>query len=292
MLYQARKYKLIPKEIYSEHNQLADDGSLAKVLFYVIVHQSCLMVGISAVDADNCYNTIAHPIASLVFQSLGVPKAAVVSLLSTIQDMKFFLRPGFGVSKMYAGSNDGKKIQGLCQGNWAAPTGLTVTSITVIQAHKRKGHGVHLLCPITKTPLHLASTLFVDDTDLKHFNMNKSETIEEAHEALQDSNHNWGQILIATGGALKPAKCFYHLISFSWKADGSWKYNDNEKHPDLSVMAPVEDGTSATIEHLPVTAPTKTLGQMTCPTGKGNGRNRPNEGKSAGLGQQGQVKQV
>jgi hypothetical protein len=66
----------------------------------------------------------------------------------------------------------------------------TVTSITMIQAHKRKGHGVHLLCPITKTLLHLAGTLFVDDTDLKHFNINKSERIEEAHEALQDSIHN------------------------------------------------------------------------------------------------------
>ncbi len=62
----------------------------------------------------------------------------------------------------------------------------------MIQAHKRKGHGVHLLCPITKTPLHLAGALFVDDTDLEHFNMSKSETIEEAHEALQDSIHIGG----------------------------------------------------------------------------------------------------
>ena len=37
MLAQARKYKLIPEEIYSERNRLADDGTLAKVLFYDIV---------------------------------------------------------------------------------------------------------------------------------------------------------------------------------------------------------------------------------------------------------------
>ena len=85
---------------------------------------------------------------------------AVVSLVSTIQDMKFFLRTGFGDSKVHAGSTEGKKTQGLCQSNGAAPTGWTVTSITMIQAHKSKGHGVHLLCPITKTPLHLAGTIF------------------------------------------------------------------------------------------------------------------------------------
>jgi hypothetical protein len=64
--------------------------------------------GISAVNADNCYDRIAHPIASLVFQALGVPQEAVVSLLSTIQDMWFFLRTGFGNSKAYAGSNNGE----------------------------------------------------------------------------------------------------------------------------------------------------------------------------------------
>ncbi len=77
----------------------------------------------------------------------------------------------------------------------------------MIQVHKRKGHGVNSLYPITKTPLHLVDTLFIDDTDLEHFDMNKSEIVKEAHEALQESIHNWGHILIATGGGLKPAKC-------------------------------------------------------------------------------------
>jgi hypothetical protein len=105
MLHQARKYKLIPEEIYSKRNRLADDRTLAKVLFYNSICQTWLPTGISAVDADNCYNQIAHPIALLVFQALGV------------SDMKFFLRTGFGDSKVYAGLTDGKKTQGLCQGN-------------------------------------------------------------------------------------------------------------------------------------------------------------------------------
>jgi hypothetical protein len=45
-----------------------------------------------------------------------------------------------------------------------------------------------------------------------------------------------------------------------------WRYDANDQR-DLSIMVPLEDGTLASIEHLPVTTPTKTLGQMKCPMG-------------------------
>ncbi len=102
MLQTARKYKLMPEEVFSERNRLADDGTLIKVLLYDIVRQTRLPAGISAVDADNCYYRIAHPIASMVFQALGVPQEAIISMLMTIQDMIFFPRAGFGDSKDYA----------------------------------------------------------------------------------------------------------------------------------------------------------------------------------------------
>ncbi len=271
MLQQARQYKLIPEEIYSEWNRLKDDGTLAKILFFDIVRETRRSAGISSVDADNCYDRIAHPIASMVFQSLGVPQEAATSMLSTIQDMRFFPRTGFGDSKAYAGLTRGKKTQGMCQGNGPAPAGWTVTSITMIEAHKRKGHGVHLQYPITGKRIHLVGTLFVDDTDLEHFDMTKVETVAEAHEALQRSIHNWGRLLVATGGALKPAKSFYHLISFLWQPDGTWRYDSNKNVPELTITVPLKDGTDAAIEHLPADTPTKTLGQMRCPTGGSEG---------------------
>ncbi len=266
-----RKYKLMPEEIYSEKNRLANDGTLVKVLFYDIIRQMRLPAGISAVNADNCYDRIAHPITSLVFQSLGTKKKACKSFFTTIQDMKFFLRIGFGDSKEYASATGEIKTQGLCQGNGAAPAGWTMNSIVMINAHKRKGHSVHLRSPITGKTAHLAGLVFVNDTDMGHFNMNKSETVHEAHLALQKSITNWGRLLIATGGALKPAKCFYHIISFSWAQDGSWKYDANEADDNLGITIPLADDSKILIEHLPVTTPSKTLGQMTCPTGCNQG---------------------
>jgi hypothetical protein len=62
-----------------------------------------------------------------------------------------------------------------------------VTSIMMIQAYKWKGHGVHLYCPISKKEMHLAGMLFVDDTNLEHFNPTKNKTVIMAHEAMQRS---------------------------------------------------------------------------------------------------------
>ena len=47
-------------------------------------------MGLASIDAANCYDSIAHAIGSLICQSLGVPLKAVESMMSVIQDMKFF----------------------------------------------------------------------------------------------------------------------------------------------------------------------------------------------------------
>ena len=74
----------------------------------------------SSVDMANCYDIIAHAIASLLFQSFGISEGAVQSMLVAIEEMKFFLRTVYGDSKDFAGSTIEVKFQGLCQGNRAA----------------------------------------------------------------------------------------------------------------------------------------------------------------------------
>jgi hypothetical protein len=150
VLANARKHNMMPEEIFSERNKMADDGTLTKVLAYDIIRQTRRPAGIASVDANNCYDRIAHAIASLVYQSSGVPPAAVESMLTTIQEMKFFLHTGFGDSTDYTSSTVGIKTQGLCQGNGVALAGWAVVSICIVKAHKKKGHGAYFLCPITK----------------------------------------------------------------------------------------------------------------------------------------------
>jgi hypothetical protein len=154
--------------------------------------------------------------ASLIFQAFGVPTTATKSMLGTIENMKFFLRTGFGDSKSFAGGNISIKTQGLCQGNGAAPApaGWAVISICILQAHGKKGHGAKFICPITKLRQHLSTIIFVDNTDILHIDLTKDKSIKDVHTAIQGSVNSWGNLLIATGGALQPKKCFYSIISF------------------------------------------------------------------------------
>ena len=124
--------------------------------------------------------------ASMVFQAFGVPTPAIESMLTTIQNMKFFLRTGYGDSDSYAGgdnyeSEDPIRMQGMCQGNGASPVAWMVTSIPMIAVHKRKGHWAHFITKMLENTGHLVGGLFVDDTDLIHLDMRTIKTTLKTH---------------------------------------------------------------------------------------------------------------
>ncbi len=68
MLANVRLHGLMMEEIFSEVGRTAEDGALSKTLFYDIVRQGRLTAAISSVDAANCYDSVAHAIASLTFK--------------------------------------------------------------------------------------------------------------------------------------------------------------------------------------------------------------------------------
>ncbi len=263
MLTNAWKHNLIPEEIFSERNWMADNGTLCKTLFYDITRQARVPAAIASVDALNCYDRIAHAMASLVFQAFGVPITAVESMLEAIKNMKFFLWMGFGDSTCFAGGGISIKTQGLCQGNGASPAGWAVINICILKAHGRKGHGAKFVCPITKLEKHLSAIIYVDDTDLLHIDLTKTETVDKVHKALQASVNSWENLLVATGGALQPSKCFYSIISFEW-INGARTYASNKDNGEFGVTVPLLGRGKAGIGNRAVSHAEKTLGAMTC----------------------------
>jgi hypothetical protein len=201
MMKNVRDHHLMPEEIYSKKNQMADNRTLTKTLFYDVTCQARVPAAIASVDASNCYDRIAHAMALLVFQAFGIPVSAVESMLSAIENMKFFLRTGFGNSTKFSGRGICIKTQGLTEGNGVSPAGWAVISIVILNAHGKKGHGAKFICPITKLSSHLSAILYVDNTDLE-----EDESMAKVHALIQASVNNWGNLLIATGGALQPAK--------------------------------------------------------------------------------------
>jgi hypothetical protein len=190
MLDMARKYKLVPEEIFSKKNRMADDGGLEKTLFYNIARQTQLPAAIASVDASNCYSWIVHAMALLIFQSFGVEDTAVATMLETIQEMKFFLRTAYGDSTNFAGSTIEVKTQGLGQDNGASPAGWCVISIMILRAHEKKGHGAQFVAQMSCVKWSLSAILYVDDTDLLHLNMEHNESVWEVRWSLQQSVNN------------------------------------------------------------------------------------------------------
>ena len=171
MMKNVHDHHLMSEQFFSKKNRMADNGTLTKTLFYNVTRQARVPAAIASVNAYNCYNRIAHAMASLVYQAFGVPASAIDSMLSAIENMKFFLQTGFGDSTKFAGGGICVKMQGLTQGNGASPAGWAVISIVILNAHRKKGHGAKFVCPITKLSSHLSAILYMDDTDLLHINM-------------------------------------------------------------------------------------------------------------------------
>jgi hypothetical protein len=266
MMAKAWEHDLMPEEICSKQNRMADDGTLSKTLFCNLARQARAPAAIASIDASNCYDRIAHAMASLVFQAFGVPIMAVESMLGTIENMKFSLRTGFGDSTSFTGGGISIKTQGMCQGNGASPAGWAVISICILGAHGRKGHGAKFICPVTKLEKHLSTILYVDNTDILHIDLTKNKRVDEVHMCIQESVNSWVNLLITTGGALQPAKCFYSIILFEW-INGGWGYASNDTNAELGVNVPLPGGGTAGIGHKLVTHAKKTLGAMTSPGG-------------------------
>ena len=84
---------------------------------------------------------------------------------------------------------------------------------------------------------------------------------------MQDIVDSWGNLLLATGGAFKPEECFSHLISFSWRPNRKWKYDNNEENEDFDLSVPMPDGVYVPIEAVTVDEAKETLGVWSCPSG-------------------------
>jgi hypothetical protein len=182
-------------------------------------------MGIVSADAESCYDRIAHVFASLVFQAVGVGITAILAMLTSIQHMKFYLRTGLGESVGYMTAVLGSIIQGLCQGNTAAPAGWSLISAVLIKVFKRFGHGAFYQSPITRDMYNTAGCLYVDDNDI--FTMNSSLSTDALWQEAALSTLRWSELLTIPGGSAKGEKCFGYLLNLF------------HKKPTKSALTPV-----------------------------------------------------
>ena len=123
----------------------------SKVLNYDIVRQKRRAAVHVGLDATQCYDRSAHPIAALCLMKHGAPPSAVRSTYGTLQSATHKVITQHGLSSIsYGGAQRAAKnllpVQGQGQGSGHAPTTWVCKSTEMIGVMETEGHGVSLCC--------------------------------------------------------------------------------------------------------------------------------------------------
>ena len=189
---------------------------MLKQLFFDQSNVLHLPSAVSSNDAENCYDSVNHAAGSLALQAMRVPLHMVQCYLLCIQTMRFFLKTGYGIPKTsYRGTTD-NSFMGLSQGSGASPAAWSVISTVIVTAYRLKGFGAVFHTAWSDLCLTLAALLYVDDTDLLHVSLDPTDNEEQFFRRIQRATYYWAELLQATGGSLKPVKCYWYFMSFKY----------------------------------------------------------------------------
>jgi hypothetical protein len=266
MMDQAYNNGMVPVEQFARRGTQASSGVLTKVLFCDMIRALHKMASIPSIDLGNCYNAVAHPIASLALQAFQVPLATIVLSLSVLQTMTFFFQTGYGVSSAGYGGTESDPTFGLGQGNRMAFSGFSAVSSLMVGAFQRLGRASSFSGAWTGILFCLAVIIYVDDTDLLLHALTRELTLEDFYNDCQTAVTDWDQIVLASGGYLKAAKCFWCMMAWKW-SKGVPALRPLRQLPKYELFVPQKSGVPAAIPLCCVTDAEGTLGVWSCPAG-------------------------
>jgi hypothetical protein len=102
------------------------------------------------------------------------------------------------------------------------------------------GHIARITSAMSQSVFTAAGFLFVDDTDLITVAKDKLESPKQVTNQVQAAVEAWHGGLRASGGAMKPEKCSWCLVSSFWD-HGQWFYTSPASQPG-TLTIPVPNG--------------------------------------------------
>ena len=138
MMGRAFREDIAPVEQFAKRSSQAAHGVVASGLFCDFARALHRTAAIESIDFANCYDAVAHPIASIALQSFKVRKVMVAMMLSVLQTMKWYLKTAFG------------------------------QSATAFCGNQRQGHGAQFTPGLARDAFTIAAVIYVDDSDLLH----------------------------------------------------------------------------------------------------------------------------
>jgi hypothetical protein len=269
MMTAAHEQGIVPVEQFATKGTTSEEGGMGKLFKSDLVRVFHFTAAIESVDLGDCYDAVAHPCASIALQAFGVKLPMVKTMLTCLQTMKFYLRTGFGEATTPYGGTTANPTFGLGQGNGAAPPAFSAVSTLMVNAYRSLGHGIKFFSAYSLREFVIAAILYVDDTDLMHWDDTGKLTDDQFLAKVQDATMAWGKLVQATGGSLKPAKCFWYMIAWKFE-NGTPRMKKLRQLPATPVRIPQPDGSEVEIELKELTNPSETLGIHCTPSGDGS----------------------
>jgi hypothetical protein len=194
----------VPGDHYSQKESTAEDAWMDNRLTMDISGQLRQPLATMAVDADKCYDGTNHIIMLFFLLAMVGTMGPIIAMLHPIQAMKFYQRTARGDSTTFmGGQGKDNPLQGLCQGNGAAPACWLMISSLLMHCYQFQGHGSWFISPINGTIINFLGEIYVEDTNLIVTRPNLT-TAAAVHKKLEGSASAWAAGLNATGGALNP----------------------------------------------------------------------------------------
>ena len=215
MMQQAESLHLLPPEhMGGRKNKKSITGALTKRL---VIDNSRLLkkpLAIISTDAANCYDRMVHKFVSLACKKWGLSQNAMIALLQPLQQARHYTRTAYGDSKKYF---VGENFQGAGQGNTGAAPYWTCVSTPMIELMKEMELQSEFTTAISQRIITLALIAFVDDAEL--FITDLSNSPEDIMEKAERAINVWREVLEVTGGAMRPPKCAWTLVTYKKSKD-------------------------------------------------------------------------
>jgi hypothetical protein len=152
--------------------------------------------------------------------------------------MPFYQRTGRGDSNtIMGGQPEDDPLQGLCQGNGAAPACWLMLCSAIMACYKKSGFDSSITSPMSGDAIKFMGEIYVDVSDLLVCLAGVLD-LETVVAEAQRSLNAWAQLLNATGGALNPNKCYWYAVHYIC-INGEWAYGP---WSECTLTIPLPDG--------------------------------------------------
>jgi hypothetical protein len=152
---------------YSQWESIAEDSKLDNRLTMDLSGQLCLPLLAISTDAKKCYDQINHIMMALLLCAISGTTGAVQAMLTPIIQMSFYQRMVRGDSDTFIGGRqEGNPLQGLYQGNRAAPACWLMMCSAIMACYKKLGHDSSIAFPMSGERIEFVSEIYADNLDL------------------------------------------------------------------------------------------------------------------------------